>query len=213
MNIIAINGSPRKKWNTAMMLEKALEGAASRGAKTKIVHLYDLKFTGCTSCFACKIKNGKSYGKCAAKDDLTLVLGKAEEADAIIIGSPVYFGSVSGETRSFLERLWFQYFEYSMPPKSIAPKKINTAFIYTMNASEERIKQMGIDKILGANEMLTKMVFGSCESLFSFETLQFEDYSKIVFNYADPSIRIKRRKEIFPQDLKNAYNLGVRLIS
>jgi multimeric flavodoxin WrbA len=212
MNVLAINGSPRKKWNTAMMLEKALEGAESKGAKTEMVHLYDLKFTGCTSCFACKTKNGKSYGKCAVKDDLNIVLKKTEESDAIIIGSPIYFGSVTGEIRSFLERFWFQYFEYSKPPKSIAPRKINTAFIYTMNAPEEVMKQMGFNKILEPNEIITKMVFGSCESLFSFETLQFEDYSKIVFNYSDPSVRIKRRKEVFPQDLKNAYDLGARLV-
>jgi multimeric flavodoxin WrbA len=42
MEVIAFNGSPRKKWNTATLLEKALEGAASQGAETKLVHLYDL---------------------------------------------------------------------------------------------------------------------------------------------------------------------------
>ena len=212
MNVLAINGSPRKKWNTAMMLEKALEGAASKGAKTDMVHLYDLKFTGCKSCFACKTKNGKSYGKCAVKDDLTAVLKKAADADAIIIGSPIYFCSITGETKSFLERFLFPYFEYSMPPKSIAPKKINTAFIYTMNDSEELMKLMGNDKHLGIYQFLTQMVFGSCESLSSFETLQFEDYSKIVFNYVDPAVRIKRREEVFPQDLQNAFNLGARLV-
>ena len=44
MKVIAINGSPRKKWNTATVLEKALEGAASEGAETEIIHLYDLNF-------------------------------------------------------------------------------------------------------------------------------------------------------------------------
>jgi hypothetical protein len=99
-----------------------------------------------------------------------------------------------------------------MPPKSIAPKKINTAFIYTMNDSEELMKLMGNDKHLGIYQFLTQMVFGSCESLSSFETLQFEDYSKIVFNYVDPAVRIKRREEVFPQDLQNAFNLGARLV-
>ncbi|MCO5381118.1 MAG: flavodoxin family protein [Methanosarcina barkeri] len=56
MKVIAINGSPRKKWNTATLLEKALEGAVSEGAETEIIHLYDLNFKGCTSCFACKLK-------------------------------------------------------------------------------------------------------------------------------------------------------------
>ena len=46
MNVIAINGSPRKKWNTATLLENALEGAASQGADTELVHLYDLDYQG-----------------------------------------------------------------------------------------------------------------------------------------------------------------------
>jgi len=46
MKVIAINGSLRKKWNTATMLERALEGAASGGAETELIHLYDLNFKG-----------------------------------------------------------------------------------------------------------------------------------------------------------------------
>ena len=98
MKLFAINGSPRKKWNTAVLLEKALEGAASAGAETEIVHLYDLDYRGCTSCFACKMVGGKSEGRCAMRDGLTPVLKKIEEeAGALIIrphliegeGSPV----------------------------------------------------------------------------------------------------------------------------
>ena len=51
MTIIGINGSPRKNWNTATLLTNALEGAASQGAETEIVHLYDLDFKGCTTPF------------------------------------------------------------------------------------------------------------------------------------------------------------------
>lgn len=69
MKVIALNGSPRKKWNTATLPENALEGAASRGAETELIHLYDLKFKGCLSCFACKTAGGESYGQCAVDDD------------------------------------------------------------------------------------------------------------------------------------------------
>ena len=113
MKVIAINGSPRKKWNTATLLEKALEGAASEGAETELIHLYDLNFKGCTSCFACKLKDGKSYGKCAMKDELTPVLEKLEDADAVILGSPLYLGNSTGEMRSFMERYIFPYLVYS----------------------------------------------------------------------------------------------------
>ena len=109
MKVIAINGSPRKNWNTATLLQKALDGAASQGAETEIVHLYELNYKGCVSCFACKTKNGRSYGRCAVKDDLTPVLKKVEIVDAIIFGSPIYYGSVTGEMKSFMERLLFPY--------------------------------------------------------------------------------------------------------
>jgi multimeric flavodoxin WrbA len=56
LKVLAINGRPRKTWNTAMLLQKALEGAASHGGETELGHLYDLDFKGCTSCFACKLQ-------------------------------------------------------------------------------------------------------------------------------------------------------------
>jgi multimeric flavodoxin WrbA len=71
VKVLAINGSPRKKWNTATLLEKALEGPASLGPVTKLIHLYDLDFKGCTSCFACKLNGGKGHGKCVINDGLT----------------------------------------------------------------------------------------------------------------------------------------------
>jgi len=107
MKIVAINGSPRKTWNTATLLNKALEGAASQGAETQLIHLYDLNFKGCISCFACKTKGGKSYGQCAVQDDLTPVFKSIEEADAILLGAPIYLGRISGMMGAFFERLLF----------------------------------------------------------------------------------------------------------
>ena len=210
MKVIAFNGSPRKKWNTAILLEKALEGAASQGAETELIHLYDLNFKGCTSCFGCKIKGGKSYGKCVVKDDLTPILRKAEEADAIIFGSPIYFGTASGEMRSFMERLLFQYLIYTDPLKSLFTKKINTGFIYTMNFTEEQVKEYGLNHYFGFNEMTLKIIFGASESLFCFDTYQFKDYSKVVSGRFDPEKKAKRRKEVFPEDCKKAFEMGSR---
>ena len=71
MKIYAINGSPRKNKNTATLLQKALDGvkesAKDKEIETEIINLYDLNYTGCKSCFACKRLGGKSYGKCASK--------------------------------------------------------------------------------------------------------------------------------------------------
>jgi multimeric flavodoxin WrbA len=210
MNVIAINGSPRKKWNTASLLEHVLEGAASVGADTELVHLYDLDYKGCTSCFSCKLKGGKSYGKCAMNDDLTPVLDKIAGADAFILGSPIYFGIVTGEMRSFMERLLFPNLTYTRPPQSLALRNIPTAFVYTMNVSEQLMKE-NYGPHIAANAGVLKMIFGQAESLFCNETLQFEDYDKVVFSYFDPEERQKRRREVFPQDGRRAFELGARL--
>jgi multimeric flavodoxin WrbA len=210
MRVIAVNGSPRKKWNTASLLTKALEGASSQGAETELIHLYELNYKGCWSCFACKTRGGKSYGRCAAKDDLTPLFKKIEESDALILGSPIYFGTVSGEMRSFLERLMFPYWTYTDPPQPLFPKPIKAAFIYTMNANEEWMKQLGYDRHLRMSERILKIEFGTLETLYCFDTYQFENYSKVVADRFNSEQKAKRRQEVFPEDCKKAYEIGVR---
>jgi multimeric flavodoxin WrbA len=92
------------------------------------------------------MKNGKSYGACAVKDDLTPILGKIEKAGAIILGSSIYLGGVTGEMRSFLERLVFPYLVYDAERSSLFKKKIPVGFIYTMGAPENRIKEAGYEQ-------------------------------------------------------------------
>jgi multimeric flavodoxin WrbA len=212
MKVIAINGSPRKKWNTATMLEKALEGAASEGAETEIIHLYDFNFKGCTSCFACKLKDGKSYGKCAMKDELTHVLEKLKDADAVILGSPIYLGNSTGEMRSFMERYIFPYLVYSEKPRSLYPKNIPVGYIYTMGINMERLDSFGISKLIELNEMLATRIFGYSESLCSTDTYQFDDYSKYVAPMFDPVAKAKRREEVFPLDCEKAFEMGKRFV-
>jgi multimeric flavodoxin WrbA len=211
MKVMAFNGSPRKKWNTATLLANALKGAASQGAETEIIHLYEVNFKGCISCFACKTKGGKSYGRCGVKDDLTPILQRVEQADAIILGSPIYFGTVSGEMHSFMERLLFPYFTYTDPPQSLFPKKIPTGFIYTMNVTAEQMEELGYGQHFAKNQWFLEFVFGSSESLFSFDTYQFKNYAKVVAERFDPDQKAKRRQEIFPQDCQAALAMGTRL--
>lgn len=212
MKVIAINGSPRKIWNTATLLEKALEGAASEGAETEMIHLYDLDFKGCISCFACKLRGGKSYGKCAMKDDLTPVLEKLEDADAVILGSPIYLGTSTGEMRSFMERYIFPYLVYSNETPSLYPRNIPVGFIYTMGAKEEFFDFFGLRKTIELNENLAKRIFGDSESLYSTDTYQFDDYSKYVADRFDPEEKAKRRKEVFPKDCEKAFEMGAGFI-
>jgi multimeric flavodoxin WrbA len=210
MYIIAINGSPRKEWNTATMLKRALEGALSQKAKTELIHLYDLNYTGCISCFACKTRRGVSYGRCAVKDDLSPVLKKIEESDALILGSPIYFGTVSGEMKSFMERLFFPFLTYTDPPASLFPKKIPAGFIYTMNVTEEQINAFGGVSHFSNNERVMKLIFGTGQSLFSYDTCQFDDYSKVVADRFDPEKKLQRHREVFPMDCEKAFRMGAQ---
>jgi len=209
---IGVNGSARKNWNTATLLEKALEGAGSQGAKTELLHLYDLNYKGCISCFTCKRKTGKSYGKCAVKDGLTPVLKKVTEADVIILGSPIYFGTVTGEMRSFLERLFFPLFTYTDPRESLLSRKVRTAFIYTLGATKEMARERGFDKHIAANQRLMRMILGASETLCSYDTYQFEDYSKVYAPCFDPEQKAKVRAEVFPIDCEKAFDMGARLV-
>ena len=210
MKVIAFNGSPRKTWNTATLLEKALEGAASQGAKTELIHLYDLNFKGCISCFACKTIGGNSYGRCAVQDDLTPIFRNIEEADAIILGSPMYFGTVSGEMKSFMERLLFPYSTYTDPPQSLFPRKIKTGFIYTMSTTEEQMAERGYVQYFKHHEATLQRIYGASEYMCSCDTYQFDDYSKVVSSRFDPEKKAQRRKDIFPKDCEKAFDMGVR---
>lgn len=214
MKVMAFNGSPRKKkWNTITLLDYALQGAKSAGAETELVQLYDLNFSGCISCFSCKKTDRKEDGVCAVEDDLTKVLNRIKEADALIIGSPVYYGSESAATRAFLERLCFPYLKYAKNMGSLFPRRINSAMIYTMNITEEMVEQTGLKQVFDKTKMILGMHFGACELLLSTDTLQYSDYDRFESELFDKEAKYKRHTEVFPDDCKRAFELGARMAS
>ncbi|MCU0580160.1 MAG: flavodoxin family protein [Desulfobacterota bacterium] len=214
MKVMAFNGSPRKKkWNTVTLLNNALQGAQATGAETELVQLYDLKFSGCISCFSCKRLSRKKDGVCSVQDDLTLVLDRVKQADALIIGSPVYYGAESAATRAFLERLCFPYLKYSKDGRSLFPRRINTAMIYTMNAPEPILQRIGYDRMFAMTQMTLGMHFGACELLLSSDTLQYSDYDKYETEAFDKNAKRQRHIKVFPDDCRRAFALGVRMAS
>lgn len=214
LKALFVNGSPRTANNTAQILAKAAEGAASKGAQTEIVNLYDYRYCGCTSCFACKLKDAKTKGLCAVRDELTEVLRKAVDADIVVIGSPIYFSDITGMTRAFLERFMFPNFSYDLDAegKRVPPRlKKQTAMVYTMNVPEQILEQMQYDVLLGKIAQIMQQNFGHCEPLFVCNTYQFADYSRYAAGmFSEPDKR-RHRDEHFPLDLQRAYELGARL--
>lgn len=213
MKLLAINGSPRKNRNTASLLKEAVKGAASKGAEAELIHLRDLSYKGCISCFHCKKPGSKHYGRCAVRDELTPVLDKAHEAEVIILGSPFYFSTETSLMRACMERLFFQYYLYSALKPPLSPRKKAVALLYTMNVREENILAYGKDKAINVSKGVMERLFAPCEVFLCTDTKQFDDYSKYEVDVFDVPAKLKRHEEVFPKDLQEAFHLGARLVS
>ncbi len=215
MKILAVNGSPRKRRNTASLLSAVLEGASEKGAETELVHLQDLSFKGCASCFACKRLGARTYGRCAQKDDLLRVLDKASEADVLVLGTPLYYSLESALLRAFEERLWFQYTRYSTTDVTLAPPKKACAYVCTMNVAEKDLPSYPLKmQAINFNKRVNERVFSCpCHVFLSFDTKQFDDYSKYDNEMFDPAHKEERFRTVFPKELERARALGRELAS
>jgi len=212
-NLIAINGSPRKNWNTAQLLQHAMQGAQDAGASAEMVNLYSLNFKGCTSCFACKLKS-RPHGSCAMKDDLSPVLEKVKAADAIIFGTPIYFMNMSAGMIAFIERLFFSNYIYSDEIPTVFPKKLPSAFIYTMNMTEKHFEQFGMKERLGMYELFTRRILGVTPKILrAYNTVQFKDYSRYESSIFDAEEKFAYKEKHFADDCATAYEIGRDLIS
>jgi multimeric flavodoxin WrbA len=211
VNIIGINGSPRKGWNTHILVAEALKGASSRGALTELINLYDLNFKGCVSCFECKRKDGLSFGKCSRKDGLYPVLEKLTECDGFIIGSPIYIGEVSADVRALFERLTFQYITYRQDASTFNPRRKPVLLIYTMNVPEQALEEMGYNAKFRFYEERFNLIIGPAKTLVCTETRQTTDYSKYEISMFNEAVRKKRREKVFPHDRRKAFTLGAAL--
>ena len=154
MKVIIINGSPRKNNNTAALCKSFSDGLASAGKGIEVEHvnLYNLNYTGCRSCFGCKLVKGGTYGKCVIKDDLYDLLPRICQADAVALGSPIYFGDMNGQMKSFLERLLFPLFTYEKGYRSIATKRMPIVMLYTMNVRKQDFYGLHYDEHLAYTE-------------------------------------------------------------
>ncbi len=105
MKAIAVNGSPRKAGNTALLLKTVLAELARHGIETELIQAGSRDIHGCTACGACR-KN--TVPRCAFDDDIVNEsLGKIAAADALILGSPVYFGGITAQMKAFIDRVGY----------------------------------------------------------------------------------------------------------
>jgi len=209
--VIAVNASPRTQWNTAQLVREAAKGAESAGAQAEVIDLYRLeKFTGCVSCFGCK--RAPNPGKCVCRDGLAETLEKIREADALILGSPIYISNLTAGFLSLYERLIFQYITYCKEPSSYNTRKIPVLLAVTSNCDEGHYEAIGYTRLLEGYRRTLDGLIGPTQLLISSDTLQVEDYSRFTWDRFVPEKKQQRHEEVFPADLKKAFDMGAALL-
>lgn len=114
MKVLGIAGSPRRGSNTDMLLAEFMRGAASKGAEVKTIVLNNLKITPCQHCDDCLKK-----GECKIKDDMQTIYREFEQADIIVLASPIQFTGVTAQMKAMIDRFqsrWARKYVLKMPP-------------------------------------------------------------------------------------------------
>lgn len=202
--IIIIDGGPRRNMNTAQMLQHFAKGVKSvnEPIEVKTYRLYDLEYKGCMSCMACKVK-GKASNICKFKDPLTPILEEIAQADGLVLGSPIYFGDVTGQMRTFLERLcfpWLSYNDFSMT----APKRMPVVLIETMNGTPESNNDNGF----GSMGYCLSAALGEPERIIAYNTCQVRNYDRFELAAYSESAKREWRDAHWADDLQKAFDAG-----
>ncbi|WP_405268869.1 flavodoxin family protein [Methanobrevibacter sp.] len=120
MKVLGINTSPRENSNVRFALEAALEASAEKGAETEIIDVNPLTISPCQADNYCKANNSE----CGLNDDMADIYKKIEEADGIILASPIYFFDVTAQAKAVIDRLYC-YFGNEEFAKLFSTKKVS----------------------------------------------------------------------------------------
>jgi len=190
MKILAIAGSPRRGGNTDTLLEQASAGARSMGAEVEQVILSRLKIAPCMACNRCF-----ETGRCAVNDDYQPLYDKTLGADGIILASPIFFMNVSGWTKAFIDRfqcLWALRYVLKQPiPLPPGGKKRRAIFLSTAGSPKTKF---------------------DC-TLYTVRAFLSTIDAQLVGMQCINAVDEKGAIGAYPEVLKEAYDLGVRLAS
>jgi len=132
MNVLGINGSPRTGGNTDVLLDEALKGARAKGSRIEKSILNNLKFSPCQEC-----ENVRDDGTCIIEDDLQPIYQKIDEADVIILASPIFFGSLSAQMKMMIDRFQCLWRAKYVIKRDMGEKKKKGGFISVEASTRE----------------------------------------------------------------------------
>jgi multimeric flavodoxin WrbA len=153
MRILLLNGSPRKKGNTATLLKNIVQIAEQHSCHCDLLYLNSMSFSGCQSCGGCE-----KTGRCVVMDDMQLIYEKMDNADRVVLASPIYFYNVSAQLKACIDRIqafWCRkYLLHTAAPKaatrrgylvSIAATRGERIFEGAILTAQYAVDAMGIE--------------------------------------------------------------------
>lgn len=126
-NVLIISASPRKNGNSEILCDRFAQGAAESGHKTEKIFLASKNIRYCSGCGVCN-----STHQCVQKDDMAVILEKMISADVIVLATPVYFYSMDGQMKTFIDRTVPRYTEIK-----------NKDFYFIMTAADTENDNLG----------------------------------------------------------------------
>ena len=103
MKVLILNGSPRPKGNTKQMIKAFCEGLETAGHEYGVYDVCKMNIHGCLACEYCHTKGN---GQCVQKDDMQYVYGQLQEAEMLVIASPIYYHGLSGQLKCVIDRFY-----------------------------------------------------------------------------------------------------------
>jgi multimeric flavodoxin WrbA len=187
VRVLGIAGSPRRGGNTDLLLAEFMKGTAGQGAETRTIELRDLKFETCTHCDSCL-----KTGQCVVKDDMQDIYPELEQADRIVIASPVQFAGPTAQLKAMIDRcqcLWARKYVLKVPP--LGDKRVRKGFFISVGGT--KLKDMFEPSLAIVKTW--------------FHILNIEYAGELLFKGIDEKSAIKKH----PDALKQAYEAGQKL--
>ncbi len=191
MKVIAFNGSPRKGGNTEILLSETVRGVKDQGSDVKVYHLDSLNLRSCLNCGKCD-----DAGLCVIKDDMQAIHREIRGADRIIVASPIFFFSVSAQTKIMIDRcqaFWAEKYVHKKPVPAGA------------------FGRRGLLLLVGGMKQNEKNVGFQCAEATVrafFRTVNVQEHATLAFDAVDKKGAVKDH----PTAMQEAYEAGKALV-
>lgn len=189
MRILAIYGSPRRKGNTSLLLDEAVQGATEAGAEIEQVVLRDLRMSPCLEIYGCR-----KTGRCVIQDEFQKVYDQILSCHGLMLASPIFFYTVSAHTKIFMDRcqsFWAKKYWLEKAPMG-EPKGTRKGLLISVGATRGK-----------------KLFDGTLLSIrYFFDALDVELWRSLLYRGMDQKGDVLK----YPELLEEAYRAGRELV-